>query len=107
MKDIVDLDDFTKIIIHEANYKVAVVEFYASWCEPCQTIHTLLEEKSKILTRLTFCRIDVDECSKICDTMNIRCTPTIAFFIAGKRVGSLEGADPIKLEKLLMKYNEI
>eukprot|EP00124_Ichthyophonus_hoferi_P000013 Ihof_evm13s1 gene=Ihof_evmTU13s1 len=69
-----------------ASDKLVVVDFFATWCGPCKMIAPVLEEMSKTMTNVIFCKVDVDECEDIAAEEGIEAMPTFYFYKNGKKV---------------------
>ena len=70
--------DLKNIIENNSN---VVLDFYAEWCGPCQTllptIHKLAEElKDQVIIK----KVNVDEHQKLAAKFGIRSIPTLIFF---------------------------
>ncbi|MGR7812663.1 thioredoxin [Lacinutrix undariae] len=67
--------------------KTVVLDFYADWCGPCQTllptIHKLAEElKDDVIIK----KVNVDKDKELAALFNVRSIPTLIFFNDGKAV---------------------
>jgi thioredoxin 1 len=74
--------DLKNIIENNSN---VVLDFYAEWCGPCQTllptIHKLAEElKDEVIIK----KVNVDEHQKLATKFGIRSIPTLIFFKDGE-----------------------
>ncbi len=58
---------------------LVVVDFWASWCGPCQMISPIIDELSGEISDVKFCKINIDEQPTLADKFNILSIPTIAF----------------------------
>lgn len=62
--------------------KPTVLDFYASWCQPCKQLHPLLEQaKSQYGDRINFMSINVDDPNndQVVDQFGVSPIPTIVF----------------------------
>ncbi|ORX86559.1 thioredoxin domain-containing protein [Anaeromyces robustus] len=82
---------------------LSVVDFYATWCGPCQMIHPVVEEFSETYTNVSFYQVDVDNASEVTKMAGIRCMPTFKFFKNSELVGEFEGAKRDELEEFIKK----
>lgn len=87
--------------------KVAVVDFWAEWCGPCQALTPVIEEiAAEFEGRALVGKVDVDSASKVAMKYGVRNIPTILFIKGGqvvdKQVGTVPKATLVqKLEAVL------
>ena len=74
---------------------VAVVDFYADWCGPCQMLAPVLEQLEKE-TSIKIVKINVDEVPDIARAFRIMSIPTLMLFKDGKLVKKELGYMPIE-----------
>jgi len=86
--------------------KLVVVDFTASWCPPCQAIAPKFEKMAEEMPDVDFVKVDVDANSETSSACKIQCMPTFHLYRAGKKVGSMEGADEAGLRKLVAKHSK-
>ncbi|GLI63439.1 hypothetical protein VaNZ11_006330 [Volvox africanus] len=69
-----------------------LVDFYATWCGPCQMMSPILSSvASKLKGRLQVAKIDTDRYPTIASQHGVQALPTIALFVRGKIVFRFEG----------------
>lgn len=84
--------------------QLVLVDFYATWCGPCKTMHPVLEELKKQLgDRIRILKIDVDKHQDTAMQYQIRSVPTLMLFRNGQRLWQQSGAMP--LTALLSQVN--
>ena len=70
-----------------------VVDFWAPWCGPCQTMAPAYEQAAaKIEPRAILAKVDTEQNQQLAQRFAIRSIPTLAVFKAGKQVASQPGA---------------
>ncbi|RUP51811.1 thioredoxin TrxA [Jimgerdemannia flammicorona] len=96
----VNLDEFNELINGD---KLVVVDFFATWCGPCQVISPKFEgfSNEEDYSNVIFVKIDVDEVQDVSEAMNIRAMPTFLAFRNGQRLGEVVGANVAKLQDLI------
>lgn len=69
-----------------------LVDFYATWCGPCQMMAPILEQvNQKLSNRLQIVKIDTDKYPEIASQFNIAALPTLVLFREGQPVKRIEG----------------
>jgi thioredoxin 1 len=69
-----------------------VVDFYATWCGPCQKLAPIMEEMAGQFTnRIKFVKVNVDESPALARQFDIEAIPTVIFFRSGKIADRLVG----------------
>ena len=85
----INQDQFIKTV--EDN-NIVVIDFFADWCGPCQTllptVHKLAEE---LKDEVTIKKVNVDTNRELSTAFNIRSIPTLVYFKNGKEVARHNG----------------
>lgn len=69
-----------------------MVDFWATWCGPCQRIAPILEQlATEVDGKAVIAKVEVDEQPQLADRFGIMSIPTILIFKDGKIVDQLVG----------------
>lgn len=72
-----------------------LVDFYADWCGPCQSIAPVLNELAEQYDgKLKICKINVDENQKLAISHQVMSIPTMLIFKGGEIKDRIVGAMP-------------
>lgn len=78
------METFNEIINGD---KPVLVDFFATWCGPCKTMHPIIEEISEELQGSAHVlEIDVDENQEAISKFQIQAVPTLIIFKNGEAV---------------------
>ena len=66
--------------------KKVLIDFYATWCEPCKRQSPIIEELASDIENVKFVKIDVDKARDIASQYGIRSIPTLVIIENGKEV---------------------
>lgn len=97
IKHIHSVDDFRK----EINEGTVLVDFFATWCGPCQMLSPVIEELDKQVN-IKVLKIDVDEVSDLAREFRVMSIPTLIVFKNGKMTKKELGYMPIERLKALI-----
>ncbi|KAJ0973301.1 hypothetical protein J5N97_021260 [Dioscorea zingiberensis] len=79
----------------EKSDKPVLVDFYATWCGPCQLMVPILEKVSEALKgKVQVVKIDTEKYTQIAGRYKIEALPTFIIFRDGKPCDRFEGAMP-------------
>ena len=71
------------------------MDFWATWCGPCQAIAPVLEQlAAEYAGKLRVAKLDVDSNQQTTMRFNVRSIPSILFFRDGRHVDTVVGAVP-------------
>ena len=86
------MSNFREIINSD---KPTHVDFYATWCGPCKTMHPILDElKNEKKDAVRILKIDVDKNQDVAQKFKIRGVPTFILFKKGEIIWRQSGAIP-------------
>ncbi|VVC06357.1 Thiol-disulfide oxidoreductase ResA [uncultured archaeon] len=102
--EILELNDtnFDKAII--GNMPV-IVDFWATWCGPCQFMLPVFTRLAKKYKTIRFARVNVDDAQGVSQRYGVYAIPTFIVFKSGKPIDKAVGAvgEP-GLQMLAQKY---
>lgn len=76
-----------------AEGKPMILDFWATWCGPCQMVGPMIDELAEEFNdKIIIGKVNVDENSDLPSQYGIRNIPTILFFKGGELVSKLVGA---------------
>ena len=83
------MSKFSEIINQETP---VLVDFFATWCGPCQTMSPILKQvKDELGDAVKIIKIDVDKNKALANTFQVRGVPTFILFKNGKQVWKQAG----------------
>jgi thioredoxin len=69
-----------------------LVDFYATWCGPCQMMAKILEQVNlQLNSQIQIIKIDTDRYPQIASQHQIQALPTLVLFKNGQPVDRIEG----------------
>lgn len=69
------------------NKNWVLIDFYATWCGPCQTMEPILEQIETFFNKqLSVLRVDADQHTSILQSFKIKSVPTYMLLQSGKPV---------------------
>lgn len=69
-----------------------LVDFWASWCGPCQMVGPIVEEVAGEVTDAKICKVDVDDQPELARQFRVMSIPTLMVFKDGQTVKREVGA---------------
>jgi len=87
----VELADNTFYPFIERNELPIIVDFWASWCAPCQNMAPVFSKVAQGSSSLLFAKVNTEQVQQISADANIRSLPTLVFFHQGQEVDRISG----------------
>ena len=99
------METFNDVISGEG---LVLVDFFATWCQPCKMMHPVLEEVKSVLgDKIRIIKVDVDKYGDTATAYQIRSVPTLILFRKGevlyRQSGAMSRADLLALLDPFMK----
>lgn len=79
-----DANRFNTEIINADN--MVLVDFFATWCGPCQMMAPVLEDISDEFDYVDVYKLDIDENPELCREYDVDSVPTIILFQKGEEI---------------------
>ncbi len=84
---------FEEVVLKSAD--PVLVDFWATWCRPCQMVAPILEELTQEYAgKLTIAKLDVDQNQQTAAKFRVMSIPTMIIFKQGKPVANIVGFKP-------------
>lgn len=85
MSNVINEQDFAKNV--KENNGIAVVDFFATWCGPCNMLGPVFAEFAEENKDVVFCaKVDIDQSMELAQEYGVNTVPTVIFFKDGKEV---------------------
>ena len=85
--------NFDEIVLKSAN--PVLVDFWATWCRPCQMVAPILEELTQEYAgKLTIAKLDVDQNQQTAARYHVMSIPAMIIFKSGQPVANIVGFKP-------------
>ena len=83
---------------------VTLVDFFATWCGPCNMLSPILENISNTRADFNIAKVNIDELRDLAIDYEVEVVPTLLIFKNGKVVGRIEGL--VSEEEIVNKVQE-
>ncbi len=94
ISNVIELDD-AKFREFVEKSKVALVDFYADWCGPCQMLKPSLDKLSEEMKgKVAFGKVNIDRNKENAGKLGVMSIPTLVIFKDGRLTDRLVGAMP-------------
>lgn len=97
------MEDFDEII---ESGNLTLVDFYATWCGPCKSMHPVLEQlRADLGDSVRILKVDIEKNEDLALRFRIRSVPTLMLFRQGTTVWRQSGAMGLyDLKAIIAKY---
>ena len=83
--------------------KPAIIDYFASWCQPCKRVAPILDELSTEYQDIDFYKINTEEQPELPAAFGIQGIPSILLIPVGKQPQLVVGAQPKETYKLAIQ----
>lgn len=88
----VELTDSSFYKYIEKNDLPVIVDYWASWCGPCQQMLPVFATVGSITEDILFAKVNTESQAQLSQAAGIRSLPTLIFFKQGKEIDRISGA---------------
>lgn len=98
----VNSENFEKEVLNSK--KAILVDFFATWCGPCQMLGAILEKMADSRADFDIAKINIDEAQELAVKYEIDVVPTMIIFKDGRAIETMSGV--MSQEEILSKINK-
>ncbi|EEA08096.1 thioredoxin protein, putative [Cryptosporidium muris RN66] len=95
------IDEYKQLIGRSG---LTVVDYYATWCGPCNMIGPKIDDLSEKMKDVSFIKVDVDANPDIADLESVRAMPTLKLFLNGRETKCIVGANFDVLHQAILSH---
>ena len=89
----ITLENFEAEVVAASSTVPVLVDFWAPWCGPCQSLGPVLEKlETEYAGRFTLAKIDSDQQQQLAAMFGVRSIPTCVLMVGGQPVDGFTGA---------------
>jgi putative thioredoxin len=91
----VGMQNFQQLVLEKSMQKPVLVDFWADWCQPCQTIMPMLAKLAdEYAGKFELAKVNADDERELAGHFGIKSLPTMKLFFQGQLVDERLGAVP-------------
>ena len=80
------------------NNEIVMIDFFATWCEPCKSFEPIFEKASEKHPDITFGKVDIEAQAEVAGAFGIKAVPT--FMVFRDQIGLLSESGVLAEETL-------
>lgn len=80
----VTAEEFKEVVLDSD--KPVLVDFWAEWCGPCQTMGPIVDEIAEELKGMKVCKLNIDEAMELARKYRVMSIPAFLIFEGGEAV---------------------
>ncbi len=98
----IDTSNFINKVIEESKNNPVIVDFWATWCNPCKQLTPILEKVVLQMNgKVKLVKVDIDKNQNLANQMQIQSVPTVLAFFEGKPINGFAG---MKSEEEILNF---
>ena len=83
----IDVNDETFAELVDADERLFLLDFHASWCAPCKALAPTLDELARSYgDAMQLAKIDIDEAPGLAERFGVRSVPMLVLYRAGREI---------------------
>lgn len=109
----VEESNFQSIVVENSHKLPVLVDFWADWCQPCQSLIPILHKIAEDFAgQIILAKVNSDQQQALVQQYGVRSLPTVKLFVNGEVVDEFTGALPesdilARLDKYLQRESDV